>query len=175
VSSLIWHKILTKISMRRITVGTTVQVFEGKDELEGMDLQLMAAATEAVNKSYAPYSNFYVGAAALLDNGAIVSGANQENASYPLALCAEMVLLSTISSEHPDAKIETIAITVKNEHKQVDIPISPCGACRQTMLEFEMRQQNQPITVLLMGEIGAVYKLDAVAHLLPLSFDGSML
>lgn len=160
--------------MKRITIGATIQVFESIDELEPSDKLLMEEAKLASDKSYAPYSQFYVSAAAYLENGEILSGANQENASYPLTLCAEMSLLSTISSIYPGAKIETMAITVKGGKQVIDIPISPCGACRQTLLEFEMRQE-EPIKILLMGEVGAIYKVDSVKHLLPLFFDGSVL
>ena len=158
--------------MKRITIGTTIQVFESINELADNDRTLMEEAIMALKKSYSPYSLFRVSASAVLDNGEILSGANQENASFPLCLCAEMVLLSTISSEFPNATINTMAITVKSEKQVLELPISPCGACRQTLLEFELRQET-PIRLLLMAEKGAVYEIGAVKHLLPLSFDGS--
>lgn len=160
--------------MKRINVGTTVLAYDSSEELSDQDKLLMDEAVAATKKSYAPYSRFFVSAAAILDNGEILSGANQENAAYSLCLCAEMVLLSAISSTYPNAKIKTMAITVKSEKHVIDTPISPCGACRQTLFEFEMRQK-EPIRLLLMGEVGPVYELGAVKDILPLSFDGSVL
>lgn len=160
--------------MKKITIGTTIQVYESLEELSKEDELLIKEAQAATLKSYSPYSGFAVAASAILENGKILSGANQENASYPLCLCAEMVLLSTIASEYPNASIKTMAITIKSSKQVLDMPVSPCGACRQTLLEFENRQQS-PIRILLMGEIGAIYELDAVKDLLPLSFDGSVL
>ncbi len=160
--------------MKKITVGTTVTIFESLSELSPLHQKLMEEAKKAVHKSYSPYSGFRVGASAILDNDEILSGANQENASYPLCLCAEMVVLSTISSDFPSKIIRTMAITVKSAKNVIDMPISPCGACRQTMLEFENRQDS-PIEILLMGETGAIYHLESAKSLLPLSFDGSVL
>lgn len=160
--------------MKKITIDTTIQVYESLDELSEKDRKLMEEAQSATLKSYSPYSGFSVAASAILENGEILSGANQENASYPLCLCAEMVLLSAISSRYPNEKINTMAITIKSSKQVLDMPISPCGACRQTLLEFENRQQ-QPIRLLLMGEVGAIYELMAIKDLLPLSFDGSVL
>ncbi|MGK0387522.1 MAG: cytidine deaminase [Maribacter sp.] len=160
--------------MKKITIGTTIQVYESLQELSKEDRILVEEAQAATLKSYSPYSNFAVAASAILENGEMLSGANQENASFPLCLCAEMVLLSAISATYPGEKINTMAITIKSSKQVLDTPISPCGACRQTLLEFENRQQN-PIRILLMGEIGAIYELASVKDLLPLSFDGSVL
>ncbi len=160
--------------MKKVTIGTDVRIYESREELPSDDLILMEKATEALGKSHSPYSRFRVGASVLLDNGEILSGANQENASYPLCLCAEMVVFSAVSSQFPNTTIKKVAITVKNEKLHINMPVSPCGACRQTMFEFENRQ-GSPIEVLLMGETGAVYILDSVKSLLPLSFDGSLL
>ncbi len=160
--------------MRKINIGTTINIYDSQDELSQNLLEIILEARAALDKSHSPYSKFRVGAAARLDNGKVISGANQENASYPLCLCAEMVLLSAISSTYPNAKIETIAITARSNNRTIDMPISPCGACRQTMLEFENRQAS-PIAILLQGEIGPVYQISAVSDLLPVSFDGSLL
>ncbi len=138
------------------------------------NLGLMNEAVLALKKSYSPYSKFQVGAAALLENGEIVSGANQENGAYPMCLCAEMVVLSSISARFPGVAIKKMAITIKSANKVIDFPVSPCGACRQTLLEFEERQKD-PFQILLRGEVGAVYELESARSLLPLSFDGSMI
>lgn len=160
--------------MKTITIGTSVNIYDDPDELQADDAALLHEAGAALGKSYSPYSGFKVGAAAVLDNGAVVSAANQENAAYPLCLCAEMALLGAVSSAHPSAIIHTLAITVKSGGKVVDMPVSPCGACRQTIVEVEHRQ-GQPIRILLRGEVGAVYELASAQSLLPLSFDGGVL
>ncbi len=160
--------------MKKFTINTNINIYESEQELELADQKLMEEATASVKKSYSPYSGFRVGASVLLDNGKILSGANQENASFPLCLCAEMVVLSTVSSEYPDAKILKMAITIKSMKQVVEVPISPCGACRQTILEFENRQKKT-IRIFLKGEVGAVYEVESIKALLPLSFDGSVL
>mgnify|MGYP000973066435 CR=1 FL=1 len=136
--------------------------------------ELLDAAAQALDKAYAPYSNFYVGAAVLLDNGEVLSGANFENAAYPMCLCAERSALATAISTYPQAKILQMAIRVRNPQKPVLKPAAPCGACRQVMVEAEHRQ-NGDIQVLLQGESGPVYVLDSAKVLLPFYFDGSFL
>lgn len=136
--------------------------------------ELLAAAAQALDKAYAPYSNFYVGAAVLLDNGEVLSGANFENAAYPMCLCAERSALATAISTYPKAKILQMAIRVRNPQKPVLQPAAPCGACRQVMVEAEHRQQGD-MQVLLQGESGPVYVLDSAKVLLPFYFDGSFL
>jgi cytidine deaminase len=147
------------------------KVFESVDELNKNDAQLLQEARNATNNAYAPYSNFFVGAVAKLKNGIIVSGANQENASFPAGICAERVLLSSVSSQYPHVAIETVAISYYNRNSEAesDKPISPCGICRQTLLEYEQRQQ-QPIRLILGGMEGKVYVIDRAGMLLPLSF-----
>ena len=135
---------------------------------------LLDAAAQALDKAYAPYSNFYVGAAVLLDNGELLSGANFENAAYPMCLCAERSALATAISTYPQAKILQMAIRVRNPQKPVLQPAAPCGACRQVMVEAEHRQ-NGDMQVLLQGESGPVYILDSAKVLLPFYFDGSFL
>lgn len=135
---------------------------------------LLNAAAQALDKAYAPYSNFYVGAAVLLDNGELLSGANFENAAYPMCLCAERSALATAISTYPQAKILQMAIRVRNPQKPVLQPAAPCGACRQVMVEAEHRQKGD-IKVLLQGESGPVYILASAKVLLPFYFDGSFL
>ena len=109
------------------------------DELTPQDRELMDKAKEATSRSYAPYSKFSVGAAALLKNGVIVTGTNQENAAYPSGLCAERTTLFYANSQYPDQPVLTLAIAARSESGYLDTPIPPCGACRQVLLETEQR------------------------------------
>ncbi|OLY92746.1 cytidine deaminase [Cnuella takakiae] len=145
------------------------QVFDSIAEMMEADKNLLLEARKATNKSYAPYSHFHVGAAALLANGEILSGANQENAAYPMALCAERVLLATVSSDYPETPIEVMAISYQGEGQPSDHPISPCGMCRQSLQEFEGRMKH-PIRLILGGMEGPVYVIENVSQLLPLAF-----
>lgn len=159
---------------KEITIGIKLTTYDSINEVSELDFALFENAREALKLSYSPYSNFRVGAAARLDNQEIVLGANQENASYPLCLCAERVLLATISSKYPNQKIESIAITASNEQNPVKAPVSPCGACRQVLVEKE-DIQNEKFSLLLCGESGTVVKINSAKDLLPLSFDSSFL
>ena len=132
--------------------------------------KLLARAKKSLSHSYAPYSNFQVGAAVHLANEAILTGANQENASYPLCLCAERVALAAAASQHPGVAPVAMAITTRKG----DSPATPCGACRQVIAEHEFRFQ-QPITLILQASDGPVFVFDSIDPLLPLAFDGSFL
>lgn len=138
------------------------------EEMSNADQQLIEQAIEATKNAYANYSHFYVGAALLLENGDIVIGANQENAAFPSSLCAERSAIFAAQSHQPAQPITTIAIAAKNDRGLLESPITPCGACRQVMLEIEDRYKR-PIRVLLYGKVG-VYELQSVRDLLPLSF-----
>lgn len=129
---------------------------------------LLEAAHDAARKAYAPYSNFRVGAAALLDNGEVVSGSNQENAAYPSGLCAERVTVFYANSRFPEAKILRLVIYAETDKGPVLTPIAPCGACRQVLLEKESTQ-GSPISVSLAGA-AELYTIPSVERLLPLSF-----
>lgn len=148
------------------------EVYNSIEELSHDDAQLLKKAKEATSLAYAPYSNFQVGAAAKLLNGEIVAGSNQENASFPVGLCAEQVLLASISTLHPNIPIHSIAISYRNNNGQSNHPISPCGICRQTLLEYQSRLKN-PIRLILGGLQGKVYVIASAGLLLPLSFTGS--
>lgn len=137
-------------------------------ELNETDRCLTDAAREATSRSYSPYSHFAVGAAALLENGTIVTGSNQENAAYPSGTCAERTTVFYANSQYPDQPILTLAIAARNEAGFLEQPISPCGACRQVLLETEQRY-GKPMRILLCGRTG-VYELQGVKDLLPLSF-----
>jgi len=130
---------------------------------------LVKKAFEAQKRSYAPYSNFNVGAAAKLANGEIVAGTNQENASYPAGLCAERVLLSSAATLYPGVAIESIAISYNNNNGESNHPISPCGICRQSLVEYEERTKH-PIRLILSGMEGKVFIIKTAGLLLPLSF-----
>lgn len=139
-------------------------------ELTPSDQQLLSAARKVTEQAYAPYSNFFVGAVIHLQNGEIVKGTNQENASFPVGICAERTALSTASSLYPGVTIDTIAVSYNNHNGgKNDAPISPCGICRQTITEYENRQQ-QPIRIIMSGQSGKVYILQTAKHLLPFGF-----
>lgn len=143
--------------------------FDSIDELPEEQQWLLNEAREVTAQAYAPYSHFQVGAVARLANGEIVAGSNQENASFPVGLCAERVLLASVSSLFPRIPVETIAISYKSEHQKSDHPISPCGICRQSLQEFESRV-GHPIQLVLGGLTGKVYVIDTASKLLPLAF-----
>ena len=115
------------------------QVYDDISELNEKDTRLLKEARSVTKQAYAPYSNFHVAAVALLSNGEIVSGTNQENASFPVGICAERVLLGTAAMLHPTIAIESIAVSYNSENVKTDHPISPCGMCRQALLEYETR------------------------------------
>jgi len=146
--------------------------FNSADELTAEDAQLLNKARETTQHAYAPYSKFRVGAAGQLNNGQVVSGTNQENASYPVGICAERVLLSTAATVYPNIPIKTIAISYHNQNGDSSRPISPCGICRQSLLEYEVRT-NQPIRVILSGQTGLVVIISSAAQLLPLCFSAT--
>ena len=156
--------------MKELNIEIAVKIYD-YEELDAADRELMDAAREATNRSYAPYSHFSVGAAARLANGIVVTGTNQENAAYPSGLCAERTTLFYANSQYPDQPVVTLAIAARTEKDFIDHPIPPCGACRQVMLETEKRFK-QPMRVLLYGKKG-IYELKNVGELLPLSFDAS--
>lgn len=148
------------------------RIYHSVNDLNEADAQLLKEARKATDLAYAPYSNFQVGAAAILKNGEIVRGSNQENASFPVGLCAERVLLSAIASLFSVVPIETLAISYYNKNGESNRPISPCGICRQSLLEYEERVQH-PIRLILAGLEGEVYVLPSISVLLPLSFTSS--
>ena len=150
-------------------ITLAVEIYACADELNESDSNLLALAKDATKQAYAPYSHFNVGAAAKLIDGKIVTGTNQENASYPVGICAERVLLSVVASQYNNAGIDTIAISYDNVNGESKHPISPCGLCRQTLVEYEERT-NQPIRLILSGLKGEVYIIEKAHHLLPLSF-----
>lgn len=138
------------------------------DELTPTEQALVQKAIDATYNSYARYSNFHVGAACLLENGEVVIGANQENAAFPSGLCAERTAIFAAQANHPDQPIITLAIAARNVNGLLKSPISPCGACRQVVLEIEDRYLR-PVRILLYGTDG-IYVFESIKDLLPFSF-----
>lgn len=143
-------------------------------DLSKEDLELLNAARKATSTAFAPYSNFKVGAAAKLSTGEIVIGSNQESASYPVGICAERTLLNSIGSQFAHATILSLAVSYDPIGKPSNQPLSPCGMCRQSILDFENRYQA-PIRVILSGLEGEVMVFERATHLLPFGFNGSIL
>lgn len=160
------------INQKKISFDITV--YDSLNELKDDDQELMSFAVKARKRAYAPYSSFNVGASVLLENGEIIEGNNQENASYPSGLCAERVAIFYAGAKYPGMKIKAIAITAASINHEVSEPAAPCGNCRQAISEYEFRQQ-EPIKILLMGETGSVIECNSLADLLPLGFNSSFL
>ena len=145
------------------------EVYNDSSELDEKDAWLLNEARSVTEQAYAPYSHFHVGAVAMLENGEVVAGTNQENASYPVGICAERVLLGTVATIHKDVPVNTIAISYDSDQVKSDHPISPCGMCRQALLEFETRT-GKPIRLILGGQEGRVFVIKTAKSLLPFAF-----
>jgi len=150
------------------------EVYNDVSELKKEDADLVMQARAVTKQAYAPYSNFFVGAIAKLSNGEIVAGTNQENASYPVGICAERVLLGNAATLYPNVSVDTLAISYDSKEVPSDHPISPCGMCRQALLEYETRTKK-PIRLILAGQQGKIYIVNTVRFLLPFAFDSSEL
>lgn len=153
--------------MKEIDLNITISL-ASFEELEASDKELVEKAIAATDNSYAPYSKFNVGAALRLADGRIVIGANQENAAYPSGLCAERTAVFAAQANYPEQPITTLAIAARNVNGMMPKPITPCGACRQVILEIEERYRR-PVRILLYGTEG-VYIVSSVRDLLPLCF-----
>ena len=160
--------------MKKITISAELDVFDSKEDLPQNVQDLMQKSIEARESSYSPYSKFKVGAAILLENGEIVSGSNQENASYPAGTCAERTAIFFAGAKYPGVKMLKMALSARSENHKVTVPTPPCGSCRQAIAEYEVRQEN-PIEIFFMGEEGKVVKSNSISDLLPLIFDKSYL
>ena len=158
----------------QIQIPATFTKYDTEADLPEDVKQLMLRARSARLKAYAPYSSFLVGVALLLDNGEIVTGTNQENASYPSGLCAERTAIYYVGSEYPEAVIQKMCIIAGSKNRITDSPIPPCGACRQAISEYEIKQKAS-IEIYFMGEQGPIMKSDSLKNLLPLIFDNSAL
>ena len=160
--------------MTEIKIESLLNVYDALEELPEAVVQLMKSAGEARDKSYSPYSNFSVGAAILLENDEVITGSNQENASYPSGLCAERTAIFYAGAQFPGVKIVRMAIVAGSREKLSDQPIPPCGACRQSIAEYEIRQES-PIEIFFMAETGKVIRSHSLVNILPLVFDKSAL
>lgn len=156
--------------MEKLNFNFEYTRYNSIQELDPLRQKLIKMAVEAGSKAYAPYSNFHVGAAVLLEDNNIYTGNNQENASYPVGICAERTLLSFVHANYPDLKKNILAISVLD----TDLEASPCGLCRQTIIEYESSQQ-QEIEILLHNRSGSVLSIPSGAALLPLHFDSDSL
>jgi cytidine deaminase len=160
--------------MKSKTLSFELGIFDSVAELSEEQRTLIDLAGKARENAYAPYSEFKVGAAVLLANGEVIIGNNQENASYPSGLCAERVAVFQAGARYPGVAIKRIAIVAGSMKTTTTRPAAPCGNCRQSIFEYEKKQQH-PIELLLMGATGAVYKCGSIRDLLPLAFGNEFL
>jgi len=160
--------------MKEIKIYSNFKIFDSIDELNNEIKVLFNEAKLVRESAYSEYSKFSVGAAVLLENGKILCGSNQENASYPSGLCAERTVLFYANSTYPDIKIKAIAIVAGSIDKINENPVAPCGSCRQVISEFQTKQ-NSDIELYFMGEKGEIIYTDSINNLLPFKFDKSFL
>ena len=165
---------LSKTAMKKVKIETTFEVYDTIEELTTPIQVLIQKASEARKKAYAPYSEFLVGAALELENGKIISGNNQENASYPSGLCAERTAVYYAGAEFPNQKILRMAIVAGSTINPTTKPIPPCGACRQALSEYEVKQ-NTPMELYFMGTSGQIAVSKSVENILPWIFDKTVL
>jgi cytidine deaminase len=158
----------------KIELKTDIFIYDSVNELSSDDNILIQNAVHALKKAYAPYSRFYVGAALRLDDDSIITGNNQENVAYPSGLCAERVAIFSAHSNFPDKKVTTIAIVAKAAEDQDFFDVSPCGACRQVLAEYE-KLAGKPIRILMLVDNQKVKELTSVSSLLPLIFSADHL
>lgn len=161
--------------MKEININSSLVVFENLQELSLEDQNLVAIAEQELPNAYAPYSNFHVAAALRLVDGTVVNGTNQENASYPLCVCGERNAIFNAGSNHPNVKPKTLVIIAKNQLKETLQPVTPCGACRQVICEYEMRHDCDMRILLKGGDGDAIYEVKNGKALLPFFFDASFL
>ena len=160
--------------MRKINIESTFEIYDSIKELEPSAQALLQKAAEARKKAYAPYSKFLVGAALELENGKLISGSNQENASYPSGLCAERTAVYYAGAEFPNQKILRMAIVAGSSITPTTKPIPRCGACRQALSEYEVKQ-NTPMELYFMGTSGQIAASKSVENILPWIFDKTVL
>ncbi len=155
--------------MKKESVVVSYTRFESWKSLPEQDKRLVEQAINISESAYAPYSKFHVGASVLLSNGEVVTGSNQENIAYPSGLCAERVALFYAGANYPNEKVDTLCIVAKGDLLPVDKILSPCGACRQVMLETETRQEKS-YRVILVSQNEVCIVFDSAEELLPLAF-----
>ena len=155
----------------KLKINAELEVYNSENDLAASENDLLQRAKASANKAYAPYSNFLVGAAILLENNEIIEGNNQENAAYPSGLCAERVALFYAASKFPGIGVKAIAVACKIQSQEV---ASPCGACRQAIAEYEVRF-NKPIRIIMAGQNDKVFVAPSIESLLPLMFNAKHL
>lgn len=154
--------------MEELILKTTVKSVQ-MSELTDDERSLVLQAIEATKRSYAPYSHFHVGAAILLKNGITMTGCNQENAAFPAGICAERCAIFAAGAQYPDQPVVMLAIAARNEQGEIlDEPVTPCGTCRQALMETETRFK-EPVRILMYGK-RHIYILNSSQELMPLSF-----
>ena len=154
--------------MKNLNITAKIQIYS-YNELQPEEKKLIDCAKEACSRAYAPYSHFQVGAAVLLANGEIITGSNQENVAFPSGLCAERTALFYANSQYPDQTVKSLAVAAYTQGNFIDHPISPCGACRQVVLETEIRFKS-PVRIYLYGK-AEIYIIEGIKDLLPLAFN----
>lgn len=157
---------------KELTIHYTA--IDSYDQLDDTEKILFDKAMEIRERAYAPYSDFTVGCAILLENGEIVTGSNQENAAYPSGLCAERTTIFYTGANFPNQKIKKLFVIGAPRSATKSVPIPPCGACRQSILEYESKQELE-IEIYFASLGGAIYKTKSIRELLPFSFDSSYL
>ncbi|MBK0371028.1 cytidine deaminase [Flavobacterium agrisoli] len=160
--------------MKKLSLISEFKIYQSIEELQPETQALLQKAIEARKNAYAPYSNFKVGAAILLVDGTIIIGSNQENAAYPSGLCAERVAIYQAGALYPTKKIKQIAISAGSSSTTTSEPVPPCGACRQALVEYEIKQ-NENIAIFFMGEVGEIIESKSINNLLPLIFNKKLL
>lgn len=155
--------------MDKIDLTVSYEIYNQINELSDEEQELCKDAEKALLTSHSPYSKFRVGAAVLLANGHVVLGSNQENVAYPSGLCAERVALFTVGTNYHNETIKKIAITARTENFKIEKPVTSCGACLQTMAEYENRQ-NEPLEVLFYCIDGKIIKVKGMQSLMPFGF-----
>ena len=155
--------------MKTVTLSTTYQEYDCAAQMDAQDQELVSAAIQAQQSSYAPYSHFNVGAAVRMEDGTIVKGSNQENSAYPSGLCAERTAMFAAGAAHPGKAMTAIAIAGGFSYGLDDAPCTPCGACRQVMAEYQMAS-GKPMAVIMAGA-SKILKFSRVDDILPFIFD----
>jgi cytidine deaminase len=158
--------------MEKLELTCSFEQFTSRAEVKSEWQSLIDACLEAMRNAYAPYSNFRVGAAVLLENGVIVSGNNQENAAYPSGLCAERVAFFAAGANYPGVRIVAAAVTASSANYLQGVPVTPCGGCRQSMLEYELKQ-GSIIPLIMLSPSGEIILSGSIQQLLPLHFEST--
>ena len=155
--------------MKEIKKEITIKVFDDTDSFSSLEKELINRAVKAQESAYAKYSNFRIGSAVLLANGKIISGSNQENAVFPLGLCAERVALFSAGSTYPDVPVVALALSAEKKLREDEVPVFPCGSCRNVLIEQENKFGNK-IKLFITGSNGKIYVVDTVEDILPFAF-----